>query len=79
MFLSVELGSCPCCSYVKLKVSGPGQFCLVLLNLMEVTGRNDGSMRLSSFFRDKNLKLSDLAAVQSWSVETGILCRSDST
>lgn len=25
---------CPCCSYVELKVSGPGQFCLVLLNLI---------------------------------------------
>lgn len=34
VFLSAELRFCPCCSYVKLKVSGPGQLCLVLLNLI---------------------------------------------
>lgn len=33
-FLSLELRFSRCCFYVKLKVSGPGQFCLMLLNLI---------------------------------------------
>lgn len=33
-FLSVKLRFSPCCSYVTLKVGGPGQFFLVLLGLI---------------------------------------------
>lgn len=50
-FLSVELKFCPCCSYVKLKVSGPGQFCcLVLLNLIwkSQAGMDGSRRRISS-------------------------------
>lgn len=72
-FLSVELRFCPCCSYVKLKISGPGQLCLVLLNLIwKSQAGMVGAWDCSEESQADVTSRWDIAVAQSWSVCEGL-------